>query len=97
MTYKPTAGDIAFRDAAKRAGGLNPFEKTEMLRNVSDTYLVVLASDNATTSKVLFDAELARRGSLIARRANTISIMALGVSVASLVAAVVAIAMSTSS
>lgn len=98
MTYKPTVGDLAFRDAALGGGDLNPFDKAELLRGVSDTYLVVLASDNAgptsAGTKVFFDAEITRRGSLVARRANTIATWALAVSGASFLAAVLAIVLS---
>lgn len=84
--YTPSGGDLAYRDAAK--GELSPFDEARLLRRVSHEYLAVLASDNTGPSsagfKAMVDAELARRGSAIAMRANWIAAGALVVSMAAL-------------
>lgn len=94
--YKPTAGDRAYRDAIYAKEELNPFEESILLHDVSDTYLAVLISANAgptsAGTKALYDAEIARRGSLVAKRANRIAGWSLAVAALSLVVAIVAIA-----
>lgn len=93
--YKPTKGDLAFRDANEAAAGPNPFEEAILLRNVSDAYLSVLISDNAGPTsagyKALLDAEMTRRGGQVARRANMIALGSLVVAIAAAVISVIAI------
>lgn len=84
MSYKPTKGDIAYRDATE--DDIDPFSEAKLLRKISHEYLAVLAHDNTTPDsagyRALIDAEITRRGTLIARRANWIALTALCISVA---------------
>jgi hypothetical protein len=86
MAYRPSTGDLAYRDAAK--GDLDPFNEARLLRKVSHEYLSALIHDNSgprsTGFKAMLDAEIARRGSLIARRANWIAFSALATSIVAL-------------
>lgn len=92
--YKPTRGDLAFSAAHAGAAEPNPFEEAILLRNLSDAYLSVLISDNAGPTsagyKALLDAEMTRRGALVARRANLIALGSLVVAIAAAVISVIA-------
>ena len=84
--YKPSRGDLRFRDAKiGNTAKSNPFETARLLRGVSHDYLSVLAASNSgDTSKpfrVQIDAELSRR---TAQRATRIAIGSLAVAIASL-------------
>lgn len=93
--YQPTSSDLTYRNFVLGAASTDPFERAVLLRDVSDSYLIVLASDNTAPSsagiKAFYDAELVRRGGLVARRANQIALWSLGISVLSFLAAVIAI------
>jgi len=88
--YKPTKGDLRFRDSYKQK--LNAFEKARLLRNVSHEYLSALAHDNSGVAgggfKAMIDAEAMRRGSVVAKRANLISMLALAVAMISVAVSV---------
>jgi hypothetical protein len=89
MTYQPSKGDLRFRDAKR--GDTDPFETAILLRGVSREYLLVLIHDNSGDRskpfRAMLEAELAHRGASTARRANTISLIALIVAAASLLVA----------
>jgi len=84
--YKPSRGDLRFRDA--KIGSIsksNPFETARLLRGVSHDYLSVLAASNSGDTSRPFraqiDAELSRR---TAQRATRIAIGSLTVAIVSL-------------
>lgn len=75
--YKPTKGDLAYRDAVR--GDINPFDEAKLLRKVSHEYLAVLAHDNASARShgmtSLVAAERQRRDGDVARRATWAAIV----------------------
>ncbi|MDX8359078.1 hypothetical protein [Sphingopyxis terrae] len=77
--YTPSAADMAFRNYKG-----NPFDEARLMQDISDEYLSVLAHDNsAPTSagyKAMIDAEIARRGTLQAKRANGMAKWAIALS-----------------
>lgn len=92
--YQTTVGDLDYRNAALNEGreGLHPFEEARLLRYVSHEYLATLAHDNtgerSAPMKALIDAEIARRGSDLTRRANRIAMAALAISVVAVIVAI---------
>lgn len=89
--YKPSKADIRWRDAIR--DGVDGFEKARLLRDVSHEHLaVMLHANSGPTSagfRAMLEAEQARRGSMVARRANWIAAASLAVSLLALVIAVV--------
>lgn len=87
MAYRPTKHDLAYRNATE-GDDIDPFDEAMYLRKISHEYLSVLAHDNvgpaSTSFKAMIDAELGRRGSLIARRANWIALSAVAISIVAL-------------
>lgn len=75
-------------------GDRNPFEESILLQDISHAYLAALLSSNSgptsTSIRALLDAEMARRGGLVAHRANMIASWSLGISGVSLIVAIVA-------
>jgi hypothetical protein len=91
--YRPTAGDMAYRQAFMANPEINPFDEAVALSGVSDAYLSVLAHDNAGESSAAFramiDAEVTRRGSALSKRANLIAWISLAIAVVSAVISIV--------
>lgn len=87
--YQPTKGDLAYRSAYVVDLEMNPFEEAHLLQGISDTYLGVLASENTDAQssgfKAMLDAEVNRRGSAIAKRANRIAWCSILIAVGSLI------------
>ncbi|MBB4839200.1 hypothetical protein HNP52_002269 [Sphingomonas kyeonggiensis] len=87
--YKPTKGDIRWRDASNAK--TNPFQEARLLQSVSHEYLSVMLHDNSgptsTGFKSMLDAEVSRRGSALARRANLIAMASAALSAISIVIA----------
>ena len=90
--YQPSAGDLAYRNAFAADPDLNPFEEAVLLQDISDAYLSVLVSENigerSAGYRAMLDAELVRRGSAIAHRANRIAWISLAVAIASVIISV---------
>lgn len=91
--YQPTAGDLTYRNAIASNQDINPFEEAFLLKGISHEYLSALLSDNSSPRSASFraqlDAEVARRGSGLAVRANRIAMASLVVAVLALIAALV--------
>lgn len=91
--YQPTAGDLAYRNAIASNKDINPFEEAFFLRGISHEYLSALLSDNSGSRsagyRAQLDAEVARRGSGLAVRANRIAMASLIIAVLALIAALV--------
>lgn len=91
MTYIPTAADRAFRDAHK--AGADDFTLASRMQSISDASLAVLAYDNADQKsaafKAMVDAEAARRGFDLARRANILAKWSLGFAVLSIIVSII--------
>ncbi|MDQ0839401.1 hypothetical protein [Sphingomonas faeni] len=92
--YMPTKGDRAYRDFMFADGDRNPFEESILLQDISHAYLAAMLSSNSGPTsmsiKALLDAEMTRRGGLVAHRANLIASLSLGISGVSLIVAIVA-------
>lgn len=90
--YRPTAGDLAYRNAFVNDPDLNPFEEAMLLQGISPAYLSALAHDNSGPRsagfKAMIDAEVTRRGSGVAKRANIIAICSLTVAIAAAIISV---------
>lgn len=91
MTYMPTAADRAFRDAHK--AGADDFTLSLRMQSISDANLAVLAHDNAdqksSAFKAMVDAEAARRGFDVARRAYILAKWSLGFLVVSIIISII--------
>lgn len=87
--YRPTKGDLAYQQAENAEADLDPFEEAILLRKVSAAFLSVSISENTGPTcapyRAMLDAEMARRGSMVAKRANQISIASFVIALASLV------------
>ncbi len=90
-SYEPSVGDLRYRNAVINHPDLDPFEEAVLLREISDEYLSVLAHDNTGDKCAGFAAmittEQNRRSRTIAHRANRIALVALAVSIGSLMIA----------
>lgn len=89
--FKPSKGDLRFQEADRKNG--NDFDTARLLRDVSHEYIAVMLSSNAGPTsagfRALLEAELSRRSSRIAHRANWIAAASLAISVLAVVIAVV--------
>jgi hypothetical protein len=91
--YKPSKGDIAFRDLTKEDNqGDNPFEVAIALRSISDEYLSVLMADNQGNSSKPFlrqvEFEVERRAADRSVTANWIALGGMAVAALAIVSGV---------
>ncbi len=88
--YKPTRGDLAFRDVQH---DVNPFEMAAALQNVSDVYLSVLLSSNTRDRSAGFrsqlDFELQRRAGVRQRDANFIALGGMAIAALAVIASTI--------
>lgn len=88
--YVATPADMAFCEA--EAADANDFTLAQLMQNVSDEYLAVLAYDHAgpesASFKAMVDAEYLRRSTHQAQRANKVALLSLAIAAAALVVAI---------